>query len=97
MRLALLVLAWVSGSIAVLLLIGWRWSRTGLGRKYPGEDRYEPTLAEFCSCPLALNAARILNDFEYACINQADDGEDGLCSSCRAQCLRIVEVARRHG
>jgi len=47
-----------------------------------------------CSCPLALNAARILNDATYACINQAD-GEDGLCSSCRTSCLRIVEVARK--
>jgi hypothetical protein len=90
--LAVLV-AWILLSVPFGIMVG-RWLGRS-GEEYP-KAPYDPTLAELCSCPLALNAARILDDFEYACINQAD-GEDGLCSSCRAQCLRILEVARGRG
>jgi hypothetical protein len=87
-RLALLVLAWVTGSIAVLLLVGWRWSRTGLGRKYPGETRYEPP-HDRCDCPLARDAERILQDGRL-CLYPAD-GEDGLCAMCRFTCIPLLK------
>jgi len=92
MRTALLALAWFSGSTAVLLLVGWRWTRTGLGRKYPGEDRYEPALDGRCDCPLAREAEAILQDSRFC--PYPVDGEDGLCAMCRFVCVPLLKEMR---
>jgi hypothetical protein len=84
MRTGLLVLAWFSGSVAIGLLVAWRWTRTGLARKYPGEDR--------CGCEFARSAERILGDGQL-CVYPVD-GEDGLCGMCRFYCVPLLRELR---
>jgi hypothetical protein len=89
MRTVLLLLAWVSGSILIGLFAGWRWTRTGMGREYPGEPRYDGR----CACELSRNAERILGDGQLC--PYPVDGEDGLCGMCRFLCLPLVRGLRR--
>ena len=104
MRTGLVVLAWVSGSVAVGLFVGWRWSRTGLGRKYPGEDRQEAETELWesqkfpqvpnncCACPLSRQAEEILQDGRLC--PYPVDGEDGLCAMCHFICVPLLSELR---
>jgi hypothetical protein len=87
MRTALLLLVWVSGSILIGWFAAWRWTRTGLSRKYPGEEEAR------CACPLAADAERILEDGRFC--PYPVDGADGLCGMCRFLCLPLVKELRQ--